>query len=417
MALVIIHYQNEAGQPISGAAVAAVSANGDWASVTDSAGNVIDPGDQLSGVNLTPGDYVLTATKPGYLSEPWPITIKLDGKIRHALKAGGGVLPPPPTRDVICGIKTSLAGLTYQTTQYGPIPAWFYAGLNDTDRAIARQAHLDAGDTHIPVGISEAYRESGTLWPAELREGYDYSYDLPAFREVLLTVIKAGLLVDLPLAGDGLSVNAQPYQGEYNDPVGKTYGYQWLMNELPRIIKGLQGDGTAANPDLTPYIIFRPGWDGVFYGWGDDTVPDPQPGRVKAFGELFRSLLPNGYLAIEHTPGTIPCGEGGADYAAGGLMQNYDTILSEFNTVHEDSCWQVVGRMVQPYQRPPDQPAGDDPHPPFYLAPGNPRGPYFYVAFEPTQGGVYQWCRGQCTLADVNNVRAYLRGLGAALTG
>jgi hypothetical protein len=98
-------------------------------------------------------------------------------------------------------------------------------------------------------------------------------------------------------------------------------------------------------------------------------------------------------------------------------MQNYDTILSEFNTVHEDSCWQIVARMVPHYVRPADQPAGDDPHPPYYLFPGNPRGRYFYVAFEPTVGGVYQWCRGACTLKDVEDTRAYLRALGCELTG
>jgi hypothetical protein len=156
----------------------------------------------------------------------------------------------------------------------------------------------------------------------------------------------------------------------------------------------------------------------VFYGWGiNGEVPDLQPMRVKAFGALFRSVLPNGYLAIEHTPGTIPCGEGGSDYAAGGLMTTFDTIMSEFNTVHEDSCWQVVGRMVSPYNRPPDQPAGDDPHPPFYLAPGTSRGPYFYVGFEPTKGGVYEWCRGRCSEQDVIDTRNYLKALGCQFTG
>lgn len=323
------------------------------------------------------------------------------------------VLPAPPTRAQICGLKTSLAGLTYQTTQYGPIPAWFYARLNTVDRAAARATHKAAGDTHLPIPITEAYLEPGTLWPDELLNGYDYTQDLAGFRAVLIEAIADGLLIDCPLGGDGLGAGPG-----YNDPVGHTYGQQWLMDNLARIIAGLQGDGTAANPDLTPYIIFRPGWDGVFYGWGvPGEVPDLQPTRVRLLGELFRSLLPNGYLSIEHTPGNIPCGEGGADYAPGGLMQNFDTILSEFSTVHEDSCWQVVGRMVQPYNRPPDQPSGDDPHPPFYLAPGNPRGPYFYVAFEPKIGGVYQWARGQCTLADVQNVRAYLHALGCTYTG
>lgn len=324
----------------------------------------------------------------------------------------GSVLPAAPTRAQVCGLKTSLQGLTYHTTQFGPIPAWFYAGLNPIDRAIARADHKAVGDTHIPISISAAYKEAGTLWPDALKEGYDFTQDLDGFRAILTEVICDGLFVDLPLAGDGLGAGPG-----YNDPVGNTYGHQWLMANLPRFVKALQGDG-ATKPDLTPYIIFRPGWDAVFYGWGvDGEVPDRQPDRVRDFGALFRRLLPNGYLAIEHTPGNIPCGEGGGDFAPGGIMRTYDTILSEFKTVHEDSCWQVVARMVRPYHRPPDQTAGDDPNPPFYLAPGTERGPYFYVAFEPTKGGVYEWCRGNCTLADVEDVRSYLRGLGCALTG
>lgn len=314
-------------------------------------------------------------------------------------------LPPIPTRDQVCALKTSLQGLTYHTTQYGDIPAWFYAKLNDTDRARARLDHANAGDTHITIPIAEAYKEPGTLWPEALKEGYDYTQNLDALRAVCEEVIRAGFFVDMPLAGDGIGNGPG-----YNDPVGNTYGYGWLMANLPRIIDGLR--------DLTPYILFRPGWDGVFYGWGvPGEVPDQQPGRVRDFGELFRKVCPGGYLAIEHTPGTIPCGEGGADFAPGGLMRTYDTILSEFATVHEDSCWQVVARMVPHYHRPSDQPAGDDPNPPFYLAPGTERGPYFYVAFEPTKGGVYEWCRGYCSLEDVNNVRSYLRGLGCVLTG
>lgn len=333
--------------------------------------------------------------------------------ITAAMGGGGGnVLPPIPSRSQVCAINVSLQGLTYNTSQFGSFPAWFYAMLNSPDRASARATHRAAGNTHLTIPISEAYKEPGTLWPDALKQGYDFTQNLEGFRAVLTEAIYDGWFIDVPLAGDGLGSGPG-----YNDPVGNTYGYQWLMANLSRILEGLRGDGTSAKPDLTPYIIFRPGWDGVFYGWGDNSIPDPQPGRVRDFGALFRQLLPNGYLAIEHTPGNIPCGEGGSDYEPGGLMRTYDTIMSEFNSVHEDSCWQVVARMVRPYNRPPDQPSGDDPHPPWYLAPGTERGPYFYVGFEPTQGGVYQWCRGWCSLADVEAVRSYLRGLGCTLTG
>jgi hypothetical protein len=215
------------------------------------------------------------------------------------------------------------------------------------------------------------------------------------------------------------------------------------MKNMARMIGALQGDGTDANPDLTPYILFRPGWDGCFYGWGGVepktqttyTTPlrwrhvnqpqaaltsaelDDQQQRVKQFGERFREVLPLGYLGIEHTPGNIPAGEGGGDYAPGGLMTTYDTMMGEYNTFHEDSYWQIAGRMLDDYVRPPDQPAGDDPHPPKYLGPDSPRGPYFYVVFEPTRPGVYEWCRGNCTREQMQQEDAYIRATGATLTG
>ena len=82
-----------------------------------------------------------------------------------------GELPAIPTRAQVCGIQTSLQGLTYHTQQYGDIPAWSDAKLNDGDRAGAREEHHNIGDTHIPIPISQAYKEPGTLWPAELCRG------------------------------------------------------------------------------------------------------------------------------------------------------------------------------------------------------------------------------------------------------
>ncbi len=185
------------------------------------------------------------------------------------IDAPSGGLPPIPTREAVCSLRTHLQGLTYQTA-YGPIPAWFYAALGPAYRAAARQTHRQAGDTHIPIPISEAYRESGTLWPAELREGYDYTENLDALRSVCIETITAGFFIDMPLAGDGMGDGP-----DYNDPVGRTYGYGWLMANLPRIIAELQ-----RAPDLTPYIIFRPAWDSCFYGWSiDGEVPDRQPDR------------------------------------------------------------------------------------------------------------------------------------------
>jgi hypothetical protein len=446
--LVLFHVQDAAGRPIAGASVSAASPAGAWSSSTNPCGDVIDPGSGIAGVMLSAGDYVLTFSKAGYETRSLDVHIATEGPpIRVGLERGSstvpgrpdGTLPPVPTRAQVCAVQHSLAGLTYETQAHGAIPAWFYGALDNDDRARARDAHRAAGDTHVPMPVTEAYREGGTNWPPALREGYDYTQDLDTYRMLAHELIADGFFIDCALGGDGLGSGP-----DYNDPVGRTYGHEWLMANLERMIRALQGDGTAARPDLTPWILFRPGWDAVFYSWGGSaqktglslrwwrqlaieraiTVAplsakelDDQQRRVKSFGELFRRVLPSGYLGIEHTPGNIPCGEGGGDYAPGGLMTTYDTIMGEYNTFHEDSYWQIAGRMISPYHRPADQPRGDDPNPPFYLGPGSPRGPYYYIVFEPTKNGVYEWCRGRCTREAMQQEDAYIRGTGATLTG
>jgi hypothetical protein len=191
------------------------------------------------------------------------------------------------------------------------------------------------------------------------------------------------------------------------------------MRNFPRVGRALRGDADSACPDgedLTKFILFRPGYDAVFYGWGGDPDGvDRQPQRVFAFGSLFRSVLPDGYLAIEHDLGHIPVGEGGAEYAHG--MQAYDVIMSEFSNwpATGDPVWQVAARLLGPaYRRPPDQPAGDDPRPPFYLAPGTPRGPYFACAFEYAK---FVESRGRISQEEVDRARQYYRRLGYTYTG
>lgn len=441
MALIIFHVEDAYGQPLGDVLGSSVGGPGPWQAVTNPCGDMK--------TDLAPAHYEITFSKAGYETLTLPADLAECGVVTVGLQqqttAPPSVLPPIPTRAHVCALQTTMAGITYHTTQWGAIPAWFYGALNTQDRQIARDAHRDAGDTHIILPITEAYRESGTLWPEELRNGYDYTDDLTTYRRLATELIADGFLIDCPLGGDGLGDGPG-----YNDPIGRTYGHGWIMQNLARIITALQGDGTAAAPDLTQYIIFRPGWDAVFFGWSGAEASaflaewvhwglrwkyvrqattlsykqtlstaqlDDQQTRIRDFGELFRRVHPTGYLSIQHTPGDIPVGLGPADYAPGGMMQHFDTILSEFNSVHEDSCWQIVGRMVSPYHRPPEQPAGDDPNPPFYLAPGTPRGPYFYVAFEPTKGGLYEYCRGACTLADVITTRTYLRNLGCLYTG
>jgi hypothetical protein len=456
MALVIFRLLDDQGKGIGDVVGNSVGGPGPWAATSNPCGDMITELQGYVSDDQPITHYDITFSKAGYETLTLPADIGDCGVITQALQRSGapipippipippfvpGTLPPIPTRAQVCAVQHSLAGLTYHTAQFGDVPAWFYGALRPDDRASARASHREAGDTHIPFPVTEAYREAGTLWPPELREGYDYTSDqgLEIYRQIATEIICDGFFIDCPLGGDGLGSGP-----DYNDPVGRTYGWQWLMANLERMMRALQGDGTTERPDLTPYMIVRPGWDAVFYSWGGSAqksmVPlrwwrqrlqerggtpvqlsttqlDDQQQRVKSFGELFRRILPNGYLAIEHTPGNIPVGEGGGDYQPGGLMTTFDTIMGEYDTFHEDSYWQIGGRMIRPWNRPPDQPAGDDPHPPMYLSQDSPRGPFFYVVFEPTRPGVYEWCRGRCTREQMQQEDAYIRASGATLTG
>ncbi len=155
------------------------------------------------------------------------------------------------------------------------------------------------------------------------------------------------------------------------------------------------------------------GFDGVFYG----CTPD----QIAELGRVFRATWPDGYFGIEHDPGHIPTGEGDADWIAGGAMQNYDLVLSEFNYPDDhgganDTIWQIAGRLLGPaYRRPADQPSGDDPSPPWYLRVGTPRGPYVACAFE--WWATYLWTRQQISVSDIAKQRAYLKALGYPCVG
>lgn len=305
-------------------------------------------------------------------------------------------LPPVPSRDTVCAVDLYFQGRTVDTEQFGALP-WFEAALtslNDSDRAYVLRQKKD-GDKHCIVALTWNYDEPGQPY-GNMNQvpGRDMSGDLAAYAAIVREVIVAGFTPIMMLGGDGQGAGPG-----YNNAVGWTYGYDWLYARLPSIV--------AALGELAQYCLFCPGWDGVFYGWSVD--------QLASFGRLFRSLLPVGHLAIEHDTGHIPCGGAGADYAPGGAMSAYDVILSEYDAnIHQDSCWQVNARLEKPYVRPADQPKGDDPTPPFYLAAGTARGPYYHCAFEWCE---YDWVRGRISAADVEAGRQYMLAMGCKWTG
>lgn len=303
-------------------------------------------------------------------------------------------LPAPPTRDQALSIQETFQGLTVHTRQYGDLP-WFdcaVSSLSAEDRKALYEAKHAAGDTHLGICLSWLYAEPGQPYANVL--GRDLSIDLGTFRALVEEGIRNGFVVMPFLAGDGES---NP-NGGYNNPAGWTYGYAWLIHHWPAIVGALRGP-----PDLTPYCVFVPGFDGVFDGW--------TPDQVVAFGAAFRAQLPSGHLALEHNTGNIPIGNGPSDYGAGRPLQDYDAILSEFTWPPTgEVVWQIAGRLLGPaYHRAPDEPSTDDPGPPCYLCTPTARGPYYAIAFEYAE---YQWVRGQVTATQLATARTYLRNLG-----
>lgn len=320
---------------------------------------------------------------------------------------GSSVFPKYPTRDEVCNIFCGFQGITILTQQFGFIPAFGpeCGALNDSDTISYCAQMKKLGFTHVEFDISWRYSEPGYSYPVP---GLDLSQNLPEMCRRIELIIKQGMFIKFSLAGDGMS---NP-NGGYNDPQGWTYGFEWLLDNFERIVTPL----TAYNDhDLTKFIIFVPGYDAVFYGWSiPNEVPDLQPARVISFGNFFRQILPEGYLGLEHSTGKIPVGEDGVDWKTDGPLNAYDTCLSEYNPFNlaSNDTWQIVARLTRPYNRPPDQPTGDDPHPP-YIIENCSRGKRFYIMYELL---TYLWVRGQVTVEECNAWYDYFKAMAPNAT-
>lgn len=376
---------------------AGVGINGAIVSVVDAAPNpnagatgTANTNGDVTGWILTQSGFTICAQPAGYLQACQGVTLTSDQSVDLSLTP---TRPPVPTRTQVGSVQTSFQGLTVQTQQFGAMP-WYGPALawldNPADRQAVYAAEKAAGDTHsvlfLPWGPA-LYDEPGQFYTADKFPPRDWTAGgtaiNPRFVALVDEVVQSGLTPIIFLGGD---------DGEA--------GYVVAIKQLPLLI--------AALGDLNAYVLIVPGFDGVFYGW--------TPDHIGAFGQLFRSLSPNGYLGIEHSTGHIPCGEGDADWVTGGRMQTYDVLLSEFDTdnLHQDSTWQIAGRTIGPaFRRPSDEPAGDDPSPPWYLRQGTARGPFFVVAFE---FDTYYWVR-TLSAAMVQLHRAYLQSLGYTFTG
>ena len=314
-----------------------------------------------------------------------------------------GPLPPPPTRDQILGLdglrRFSFQGLVVPTfDRPGPLPGFeaCLPWLSSRDRQSYYTTKHAAGDTHalvhLPCGPA-LYDEPNQPYNATDFPPLDWTNGGTKlddrFPALLKEVIANGFnSIALMLGGDG--PDNQPIAMRHLD----------LLHECP-----------AYNDTLWRYCVPFPGYDGVFYGWEPTT-------KITDFGAKFRTYWRQGHLGLWHGAGHIPLGEGGDDYLPGGRLQDFDLIASEYdNDLHQDSCWQINGRMVREYIRPADQTPGDDPAPPYYLREPNVRGPWGHWAIE---YGEFEYVRSGCSQGSVDYVhqnRSYQRGMNCQFTG
>lgn len=309
-----------------------------------------------------------------------------------------------PTRDEILSAPCLFQGLTVQTRQYGELPlfdpliAWLSGETARADRQAIYAVKRAAKCKSINLAVSGQYREARQAYVAI--PGRDFTTDYPALRELLREIISEGFYVLLCCAGDGEGSGPG-----YNDLVGWTYGKQWLVDHFIDI-------RAAVGDDLAPFVIFCPGYDGVVPGWQPPQSVDP------VLLHMRDVIGPSGYLALELSAGYASWGDGGDNWQSP-AGQAVDLILQEFPLGPlpgnpPDQVWQIAGRTVRPYHRPPEQPVGDDPNPPFYLEHGTPRGDFFVWGFE---YDTYLSVRRMISAEQVQIDRQYLRTLGYRYVG
>jgi hypothetical protein len=364
---------DQAGQPIVGASVWVEGLSG----TTNQGGYVYlmnVPASDSTVVEVLADGYV--KYDGAYAIDSWSCDLPV------TLASAVPPLPNPPTRSQALAIHDSFNSLTVQLSS-GSIP-WFDAALSSLSSAADRQAVYAAkkanGDTHAIV----YFTPGGALYnePNQPYQNYqmpDYVSNPAPFVALVQEVIRAGFT---------------PMVFLLEDTEANTEGY------LAHAVSALQG----ATPSLLPYVTFNPGFDGIFYGW--------PPAAVTKFGAYFRTLVLNGVLTMEFNTAHIPLGNGPADFTPTGAMKDYDGVLAEFDLwpMVGDGEWQILGRLFGPnFHRAPNQPATDDPHPPFYLAQPSARGPFVAVCWE---WGTYKFVRSQYAPSDLAAAIAYYLALG-----
>lgn len=331
-----------------------------------------------------------------------------------SVRGGGGTLPLParPTRDQACAVLNQLQGISVGDHHlFDPEIGWsddkaFRLAAYAAHRAVRLPNGTPKPDTHVCLSLDM----SGLA-------------GLPKIKAVIREAITEGRMtaVLLMCMGDGNEA------GKPNHDPG-ALNFPWLMANFPAIYAFMkQGE------DLTPWIVFCPGFDGVIPGW--------QPwARVNEFLRLARAVIDaggSGYLGLEFSAGYWSW-SGERDDLGTPDGQMVDVVLFEFpinwgppaappaNLLLPDgSDWApttpndqrdpwtqvwLMNRMIGArYIRPAMQPRNYEPNP-AYANGDTPRGRKFFIMWERS---TYMWCRQNCDKSLVDEQTQVVIDLGA----
>lgn len=263
-------------------------------------------------------------------------------------------LPAVPTREEVCNGKLTAQAVTIHSLVYGDMPWWpaCWAWLTPADRTHIAPQLLALGDTVMLIDVPSGnplYDEPGQFYDSTRFPALPF--DPASLKTLVAETLELGFKACWIFLGGDV---------DYNLAVAQVQALAPLFG------------------DLNKYVAFVPGWDGVWHAPGGVYTQD----QVASFAALARAAGAV-YVGLEHGTGYLPVGEGGGDFKPGGHCVDYDFFLGEFDSgKFDDSVWQILGRMVRPYNRPVEQPSTDDPNPPFYLEVSSARGPYYYHIFE-----------------------------------
>ncbi len=233
-----------------------------------------------------------------------------------------------PSRDRIINVMANLCNLI--DAQDCPIfePFINQLILTDKNRADEWVAQLkDNGSTHITTDLTGDYNEylswANGRYPIP---GGDYTNNLDDFKRILDYLLGANLI---PIVKSGAD-------GQNFDPVGLTYGWQWGMDNLPRIY--------AALVDYHDQCLWSTGYDGCF--------PDWSPDQLLQFLRMMRASLDDNCIDTEFGAGGgsisyIHLGQGAANWVPDqlGMLDTFSLELQTF-PMEDEGLIEVYQRLL-----------------------------------------------------------------------